>query len=60
MANKADTEIEAPTENDEVCCGLILRQIVFEWGFCPYCGDALPEWACQSEMSWSRANTWGA
>ena len=50
MANKADTEIEAPTENDDVCCGLILRQIVFEWGFCPYCGDALPEWACQWEV----------
>jgi len=42
MTNKDDT----PTENDEVCCGLILRQIVFNWVFCPFCGEALPAWAC--------------
>ncbi|GAI75225.1 unnamed protein product [marine sediment metagenome] len=44
MANQADTQIEVPTENDDVCCGLILRQIGEEWGFCPFCGDDLPNW----------------
>jgi len=50
MANKADTEIEAPTENDEVCCGLILRQIEYEWVNCPFCGEDLPDWAVFSDV----------
>jgi 3-deoxy-D-manno-octulosonate 8-phosphate phosphatase KdsC-like HAD superfamily phosphatase len=50
MANKADTEIEEPTENDDVCCGLILRQIEYEWNSCPFCGEDLPDWAIFSNV----------
>ena len=35
---------EVPTEYDDVCCGLILRQIGEEWGFCPICGKELLDW----------------
>jgi len=52
MANKADTEFEDLTENDDVCCGLILRQIEFEWTHCHFCGSELPEWA----QGWSEAS----
>lgn len=28
----------------EVCCGLLLSQIGYEWAYCPFCGDALQHW----------------
>jgi len=40
----------APTENDDVCCGLILRQIEYEWVNCPFCGEDLPDWAVFSDV----------
>ena len=28
--------------NDDVCCGLIVSQIEWDWTHCPFCGDSLP------------------
>jgi len=50
MANKTETEIEAPKEDDEVCCGMLLFQVGFEWICCPYCGEDLPDWAVFSDV----------
>jgi hypothetical protein len=43
-------EVSLKTEDDEVCCGLILRQIDYEWTCCPFCGDDLPDWAMYSDV----------
>ena len=42
-----EVRMNAVDETDldpEVCCGLLLSQIGYEWAYCPFCGDALERW----------------
>lgn len=45
--NGNEITMEAVDQTDldpEVCCGLLLSQIGYEWAYCPFCGAPFDRW----------------